>query len=346
MGLKFKLRVLLATYYDRKVISNSITSLKSFAEVVDANQGRCLTKEELFNSLPGVHVTIAADEKYTPEVLDCAGELFLIARDGTGYDGVDVQAATERGILVTRAPIMHQATANLTIGLMITLVRKIIICDRGIRQNLWTNRGLWLCPDLTGMTLGIVGFGQVGREVAKRALAMGMKILAYDIADIRSTTKKIGITVTSIEEILRNSDVVSVHMNAGPSNVGMFNRDLFLKMKKGAYFINCSRGSIVDDAALLEALNSGHIAGAALDVYSTEPPRENHPLFALENVLCTPHVAGDTTTTMEQAIQMNVEQIQQLLKGEQPSHLLNPEVWEKARIHRLFDRNHKKAAEA
>lgn len=335
MNSELKLRTLLATYYDRDVISDVIEPLASFSEIVDKNMGRCLTRGELLESLPGVHVTIAADEKYTQEVLEQAEDLVLISRDGVGFDGVDLEAATERGILVTRAPVMIESTANLTIGLMVALVRKMTFCDREIRRNRWSDRRLWLCPDLTGMTIGIVGFGQIGKQVAKRAMAMGMKILAYDIADIEYTLEESSIPYAPLEELLEKSDVVSVHMNATPANAGMFNRDLFLRMKKDSYFINCSRGSIVDEASLMEALNSGHLAGAALDVFSQEPPPDNFPLFALENVICTPHVAGDTTTTMKQAIRLNVQQIDDIRQGKKPSHLLNPAVWDKARIHRI-----------
>lgn len=331
-----RLKVLLASYYDRDVIAEPLNALRSFADVTDADRGRCLTREELMSYLPRCHITIGADEKYSEEVLDKAPELVLIARDGTGFDGVDVDAATERGIIVTRAPVVHCATANLTIGLMISLVRKITLCDREIRNNQWTDRRRWLCPDLTGMTLGIVGFGQVGREVAKRALAMGMDVLAYDMRNVSFSATQMGVTSLSRDELLRSSDIVTVHMNATKENAGMFNADLLSIMKRGAYFMNCSRGSVVDEQALLGALTSGHLAGAALDVFSQEPPPPDNPLFSLENVICTPHVAGDTTTTMKAAIQTNVAQIRDILFGKKPEFCLNIDVWDNARIHSLI----------
>ena len=335
MTADFRPRVLLTTYYDREVIAGALERLRASAEVVDANRGRCLTRDQLVQSLPGVHVTIAADEKYTREVIESTADLVLIARDGTGYDGIDLEAATQCGILVTRAPVVHHATANMAVGLMIALVRKIIPCNRGVRKGLWTDRTRWLCPDLTGMTLGIIGFGQVGREVAKRASAFGMKILACDLADISAAADEAGAKVTTLADLLAASDVVSVHIRHTEKTAGMFNADLFARMKKGAYFMNTSRGGIVDEEALLGALTSDHLAGAALDVFAQEPTPPDNPLLALESVVCAPHVAGDTSTPMALAIEMNVEQIFDCFSGRKPENLLNPNAWEKARLHDL-----------
>jgi len=331
----FRPRVLLATYYDRDVIAEPLARLGERAEIVDANRGRCVTAAELTEALPGIHITIAADEKYPAEILDVGTDLLMIARDGTGYEGIDLATATERGIVVTRAPVVHFATANMTIGLMIALVRKLTVCDRGIRRGLWTERDRWLCPDLTGMTLGILGLGQVGMEIAKRASAMGMKLLAYDLVDVSARAGEVGAEVASMEEVLAGSDVVTVHIRHTEKTANMFNADLFAKMKKGAYFVNTSRGGIVDESALAEALSSGHLAGAALDVFAQEPTPEDNPLLAMDNVVCSPHVCGDTSTTMAQAIEMNVTQIFECLAGRKCDHILNPEVWEGARIHRV-----------
>ena len=331
----FKPNVLLCTYYDRKIIAEQIERLRDFAKVIDCGRGRCLTKEEVFEVILGSHAIIAADEKYDTEVLDRAKDLLIIARDGTGYDSIDLKAATDRGILVTRAPVVHHCTANMVIGLMIALVRKIVLCDRGVRQNLWTDRQRWLCPDLSGMTLGILGFGQVGKEVAKRALAMDMKILVYNRSNISDAVRQFGVKISSLDEVLANSDVISVHIRHSKETMNMFNSKMFAKMKKGSYFLNASRGGIVDEKALIEALASGHLAGAGLDVFAQEPTLPDNPLLNFDNVLCTPHVAGDTSTTMVKAIEMNLNQIADCLTGKKPDNLLNPEVWEKARIHNI-----------
>ncbi len=332
---RFRPRVLVLSHYDREVIAAPIERLAAKAQVVDACLGRLLTREEILERIPGVHATIASDEGYSAEILDRAADLVLIARDGTGYDAIDLEAATERGILVTRAHVLHHATANTTIGLMVALVRKIALADRGVRENRWNDRSVWLAPDLTGMTLGIIGFGQVGREVAKRALAMGMRILACNRSDVSTAATQIGATIVSMDEVLRNSDVVSLHMRHSGKTSNMFDADIFARMKKGAYFVNTARGGLVDEAALAEALSCGHLAGAALDVFAREPVELDHPLLAFESVLCTPHFAGDTTTSMSQAVESAVQQVLDCFAGRKPEHLINPQAWDKARIHDL-----------
>lgn len=335
MSPKQDIRVLLTSYYDREVIADQLKRLRSSAEVIDVNRGRNLTLDEMLQAVPGIHATIAADEPYTREVFERGSELLIVARDGAGFDKIDLQAASEHGVVVTRAPVVIDATANLVIGLMIALVRKIPFADRAIRQNKWTDRSSFLCPDLTGMTLGIVGFGQVAQKVAVRARALGMKLLAYDIADVRKAARSTGTQILSLDELLAQSDVVSVHLRHTPKTKNFFCANLFTKMKKGAYFVNTSRGEIVKESDLVEALACGHLTGAALDVFREEPINPQNPLLALPNVVLTPHLAGDTSTTMIAAIEMNVAQIIDILAGRKPSNILNSEVWDRARIHSL-----------
>lgn len=333
MSLQKGTRVLMTSYYDRQVIADQLERLRGSAELVEVNLGRILTLEEVLDNVAGIQGIIAADEPYTSEVFERASELLIIAREGTGFDKIDLAAATAHGVVVTRAPVVHHATANLTIGLMISLVRKIPFGDRAVRQNKWTDRTSFLCPDVTGMTLGVVGFGQVGREVAARARALGMNLLIYDSADVDEAAQEIGAHVVGLDELLTSSDVITVHLRHTQETAYFFCAETFDKMKKGAYFINTSRGGIVKESDLVKALTSGHLAGAALDVFEEEPPDPENPLLAIPNVVLTPHVAGDTSTTMIAAIEMNVTQILDLLAGKKPSNILNPEVWDKARIH-------------
>ena len=335
MPAPFKPRVLLASHFDRDVIAEPIERLRTIAEVVDAYRGRCLTTEELLACIPGCHAVVAADEQYSADVLDHAAELVLIARDGMGYDAIDLEAATERGILVTRAPVLHHATANMTMGMMIALVRKLTAADRSVRENPWEERHHLVTPDLTGMTLGIIGFGQVGREVARRAVPFGMEILVFNPSDVSAAASQLGARTASINEVLANSDVVSLHCRHSAETVNMFNADLFGRMKKGSYLVNTARGGLVDESALAAALESGHLAGAALDVFATEPVPADNPLLAFENVLCAPHIAGDTSTTMLAAVDLAVQLIADCFAGKRPENLLNPDTWEQARIHNI-----------
>jgi len=336
MSKKLKPRVLLTNYYDRQVIAEPLAELYRLAEIVDGNCSRNFTLAELRQALPGIQAVIAADEPYPREVFENAPDLLLVARDGAGYDKIDLQAATDHGVVIARAPVVIDATANLTLGLMIALVRQILLADRALREGRWTDRQAFLCPDLTDMTLGIAGFGLVGQQVALRASALGMKVYAFDSADITMSAAASGVQVVALEELLQRCDVVSVHLRHTPQTRNFFNAARFAQMKKGAYFLNTSRGEIVNEADLAAALRSGHLAGAALDVFQREPIDLNNPLLSLPNVILSPHLAGDTTTTMIQATQMNAEQIRDLFSGKQPAQVLNPEVWPKARIHKYL----------
>lgn len=331
MATNERLRVLLTSYYDRDVIKGALAPLQARAEIVDVNKHRNLTLDEVLQSVPGIHAIIAADEPYTADVFDRADDLLIVARDGTGFENIDLAAATAHGVVVTRAPVVHHATANLTLGLMIALVRKITFANDVIRRGGWTDRTALLCPDLTGMTLGIVGFGQVGRDVAARAGALGMRLLVHDVSDVAEPACAVGASVLGLEELLAESDVVTVHIRHTAQTNHFFSGEVFSKMKPGAYFINTSRGGIVKESDLVDALVSGRLAGAALDVFGDEPIDPQNPLLGLTNVVLTPHVAGDTSTTMISAITMNVTQILDLLQGKRPSNLLNDDVWGNSR---------------
>ena len=328
----FRPNVLVTSHYDPDVVASSLRELAVWADVVDARCGRCLTEDELLEAVPGMHAVIASDECYSSIVLERAKDLVVIARDGTGYDAIDLATANDLGILVTLSPVLHAATANTTIGLMIALVRKISQADRDIREGRWNQRERWLAPDLTGMTLGVVGFGQVGQEVARRALAMGMTVVVCNRSDATATASRMGAKAIALEDLLAQADIVSAHLRHTESTDRLFNAARFAAMKRGAYFINTARGGLVDEAALAEALASGHLAGAALDVFAQEPAEPGHRLLGFDNVLCTPHFAGDTTTTMALAMTTAVQQIADCLAGRRPGHLVNPETWDHGRV--------------
>ncbi|MDP7399833.1 MAG: NAD(P)-dependent oxidoreductase, partial [Lentisphaeria bacterium] len=330
-GLPMKPRVLLTSYYNREIIDSSLEPLRQIATLVDGNRNRNWTLDEMLAEIPGIHATVAADEPYTREVFERADELLVVARDGTGFDKIDVQAATDHGIIVTRAPVVIDATANLTIGLMIALVRKITTGDHAVRNGQWVDRSALLCPDLTGMTLGIVGLGPVGRKVATRAKALGMQVLAYNRTPLPDIADDLGVELVAFEALTERADIVSVHLQSSPETRGLCDAVFFANMKAGSYFINTARGQIIDELALVAALQTGHLAGAALDVFETEPIPADNPLSAMDNVVLTPHVGGDTSTTMIAAINMNVTQITDLLTDRKPSNMLNPEVWDHAR---------------
>jgi len=205
-------------------------------------------------------------------------------------------------------------------------MRKVVIGDRAVRAGRWTEREEFLCPDLENKVLGLVGYGKVGQAVAKRALTFNMRVLAYDPAPNLVTAPE-GVEMTTMEDLLARADVVSLHAPLTPGTHHLMRSETFRQMKRGAYLVNTGRGRLVDDAALTEALRAGHLAGAALDVFSQEPPAADNPLLQMENVVLTPHVGGDTTDTMYKAIEVASQNIMDCFQGRTPVNLLNPKRW-------------------
>jgi D-3-phosphoglycerate dehydrogenase len=226
-------------------------------------------------------------------LLEKASKLRVIGRAGIGVDNVDVEYATKRGIVVMNTPGGNAiAVAELTIGLMVSLARNIPRADVTTRAGQWEKKSLQ-GTELNGKTLGVVGLGRIGAEVARRAQAMNLTVLAYDPYVSPEYAKKVNARLASLDEIWANADYVTFHVGLTEQTQGLVNAATLKKMKKGVRIINCARGELIDDAALAEALASGHVAGAALDVFAAEPPKGN-PLLAAPNVIATPHIAGST----------------------------------------------------
>lgn len=321
-------RAFVASYYDRDLIAAPLMPLREMAEIVyPPYHGRNLTEDELIEGLAGMDAVVAADECYTERVLASTDRLKIIARDGEGINAIDLAAATRQGVLVANAPVVSEATANLAMGLIICLVRKILAGDRAIRSGNYSDRAKFLCPDLEDKAIGIVGLGKIGRRMVKRVHSFSMRALACSPSCSEEQAREIGVELMELEPLLRQSDIVSLHVPLTPQNYHLIGAAQLAMMKRGAYLVNTCRGSIVDERALVEALQSGHLAGAALDVYETEPPDPSNPLFKMDNVVLTPHVGGDTSDTMIKAIQTVVTNILEWLRGNPPPNLCNPEAW-------------------
>ena len=232
------------------------------------------------------------------KLIDSAQKLRVIGRAGVGVDNVDADAATRKGIVVMNTPGANAiAVAEHTIGLMISLARFIPKADQTTRAGKWEKKSLQ-GTELKGKTLGIIGLGRVGVEVARRAKAFGMKVLAYDPFVSQQLARDLEIELGDLDSLYASSDYISLHVGLTPQTAGMINAASIAKMKKGVRLVNCARGELIDDLALLEALNSGQVAGAALDVFTQEPPKEN-ALLAAPNVIATPHIAGSTNEAQE-----------------------------------------------
>ncbi len=231
-------------------------------------------------------------------LMEKAPKLRVIGRAGVGVDNIDAEAATRRGIVVMNTPGANAvAVAELTIGLMLALARKLPAANASMHAGKWDKKNLQ-GAELRGKTLGILGLGRVGLEVARRARAFGLEIIGSDPFVSAAVARENGIRVVSIDELIAGSDYLTLHVGLTPQTTGIINERTLAKMKKGVRIINCARGELIEDAALVAALTSGHVAGAALDVFTIEPPQES-PYFAMDNVILTPHVAGSTGEAQE-----------------------------------------------
>lgn len=287
-------------------------------------QGKRPSEDELIKALEGYDAAIVGVEKMTANVIRAAKQLRVIAKHGAGVDNIDVKAATKRGIVVTSAPGTNsEAVADLTFGLFLSLARRIPFADRSVRNGEW--------PRLVGFelfrkVLGIVGLGEIGKRVAKRARGFDMKVVAYDLVEDRAFAEEWGVTYLPLEELLSQSDFVSIHVPSLPSTRKMIGEKELRRMKKEAFLVNISRGDIVDEEALCRVLQEKRIQGAALDVFSTEPP-VGSPLLNLGNVVLTPHMGAYTYEALRETGMICAKGIVDFFEGRRPAQVVNPEVF-------------------
>jgi len=253
-----------------------------------------ITAEELKKIIGGYDaIVVRSRTKLTEEVLKKATSLKAIARAGVGLDNIDTRYAKERGVEVFNSPEAPcNAVAELVIGLMLSMARHISVADSTMKQGKWEKNKL-TGIELSGRTLGVIGFGRIGYMVGKKARALGMKVLAYDVLmdKLRHFVEEIGANDVDMDTLLAESDFITVHVPLLPQTKHMISTKQFMKMKTGVYIINAARGGIVDEAALKAALESGKVAGAALDVFEQEPSPDPE-LIRRENVVCTPHIGA------------------------------------------------------
>jgi D-3-phosphoglycerate dehydrogenase len=282
-------------------------------------------EDELLAALAGVEGVVAGSEPYTPRVLDANPQLRVIARCGVGYDAVDVAAATKRGVAVTIAPGTNQGSvAEHTFALILAFTRHIPARHAVLAAGGW-NR-LMSVP-LRGRTLGLAGLGRIGKAVATRALAFEMRVVAYDPVPDTAFCSAHGITLVSFDRLLAESDFLSLHLPLMPETRHIINRTTLAKMKPGAVLVNTSRGGLVCEADLAPALREGKLAGAALDVFETEPMLPDNPLRKLPNVVLTPHAAGVDVQSLEDMARSAAQAVASLWRGEWPTEkVVNPEV--------------------
>lgn len=287
------------------------------------------SEEEMISLLKDIDAAIVGLDPFTAKVMDASPRLKVISRSGVGYDDIDVPAATERGVAVCTTPgLNHNAVAEYTFALMLQCARKLF-------ENLQEGRsGGWAWHqgrDLAGRTLGIVGLGAIGKQVAKRARAFEMKVLAYDVVPDEPFAIQHGVQYVSLEALLQESDYVSVHLFLDPKSRHIINAGRLALMKPTAYLINTSRGGVIDSMALHDALRARRIAGAALDVYEKEPLEADSPLRKLGNLYISPHCSGASDDPRNAQIVMAAENALRVLRKEPPRYILNPEALNRAR---------------
>ena len=271
--------------------------------------------DELITRIADAEVVLSLrnHSRYSPRVLDAAPRLKLISLWGTGVDNVDLEVCRARGIQVTNTPgVNAHAVAEHAIGLMLTLARRIPAMDATVRAGGWRGPHDRLVQ-LEGRTLGIVGLGAIGRRVADLARAFGMRLLVFTWDADQGRAASVGAEPVSIEQLLRESDVVSLHLRLTPQTRGFLDRDRLALMKPTAFLINTARGAIVNYDALVELLRDNRIAGAGLDVFHEEPVDPRDPLLSLSNVVLTPHNAGTTPEVIEAGLDRAVENIERFL---------------------------------
>lgn len=288
-----------------------------------------LTEEELLHALPGHSAVLAGSEPYTRQVIEAAPGLKAIARVGVGYDAVDVAAATDHGIAVAIAPGTNQdAVAEHTFALILGAAKRVVHHHNALKVKGWPRQPT---VPLRGRTLGIAGLGRIGKAVALRGEAFGMRLLAYEpYPDVQFVAQH-GITLVPFEQLLAESDFVTLHVPYTPESKHLINSKTLALMKPTAFLINTARGGLVKEVDLLEALRAKRIAGAGLDVFEQEPPGEN-PLFELENVTLTAHIAGVDHKSLDDMAASAARTVVALSRGEWPGEaIVNPPV--RAKFH-------------
>jgi phosphoglycerate dehydrogenase-like enzyme len=278
------------------------------------------TEQEVIDAIRGCEAVIAGAEPYTRRVLETAPQLRVLARTGVGFDAIDVQACDDRRVVICTTPgVNHDSVGEHAIAMLLALGRGFPDLDQRVRRGEWKRV---FRPRVMGKTLGIVGLGRIGKATAWRAAALGMTVLAHEPFPDRVFCGEWKIELVSLDDLLEQSDYVSLHNPLTAESQHLMNAARFAQMKRGAVFINTSRGGLVDERALIAALESGQLAGAGLDVFEKEPLPLDSPLIGMSNVLLCGHVAGTDEEARRASQQMAAELIVALKRGEWPQQAI------------------------
>jgi len=309
-------RVLVGSRSFGKATPAAIEQLQAAGcEVIPNSQGRSYREDELRELLVETDAFITGVDQVTARALELTRRLKVISKHGVGLDNIDLETAHARGIIVTATlNAIHDSVADLTLALLLALARRIVPAHNATHAGRWEK---FIGVELRGKTLGIVGLGRIGKEVALRARAFSMNVLAYDVYHDDAFAAVHQVTFVSLPELLAQSDFVSLHAALTTDSAHLIGARELAQFKPNAYLINTARGGLVDETALADALRAHTLAGAALDVFTNEPPVDN-PLLNLNNVLLTPHIAGQTREGLARMDEMAADNVVRVLRGESP----------------------------
>ncbi|MFV1916933.1 MAG: 2-hydroxyacid dehydrogenase [Patescibacteria group bacterium] len=324
-------------FVTRKIPGTALDKLTSSGYEVEISVfDRPLKEEELLEKGEGVDALLTLlTDRINGDVLDAIGpQLKIVSNYAVGFDNVDIKAATDRGVVVTNTPSdeVNESVAEHSWALMLALARRIVEADEATRKGAYKGwePSIFLGVNMVGKTLGIIGLGRIGGKVAMRAKGFNMKVLYTKRTRDEEREKELGAIFADLDTLLGSSDFISIHVPLTEETRHMINKDTIVKMKKGAYLVNTSRGPVVDEHALVDGLRSGQLSGAALDVYDNEP-NINPELVGMENMILTPHIASATWEARDKMGAQAVGAILSTLLGKKPDNLVNEEVWPQAR---------------
>lgn len=294
-------------------------------EPIDPPGAHRLSEADLIEAVPEADAILAGGDPVTARIIEAGARLRTIARAGVGFESVDLAAASARSIAVAITPgANHESVAEHALAMLLALTRNVMGNDRLVRDGGWERRPV---RPVRGTTLGVVGLGRIGRSLAEKARALGMRVLAHARTAAVEDVSRSGIELVGFDELLAGSDVVSVNLPLNETTRGIFDQRAFALMRRGAIFLNTARGGLVDETALHEALVRGHLAGAGLDVQVSEPPDRSNPLLALPNVLFSPHIAGVDTTALDDMAEQAAHIMIDLYHGHWPEDcIVNAEL--------------------
>jgi len=290
-------------------------------EVVYNTTGKPLSSEQVKAFLPGIDGYIAGLDQIDQHALQAADSLKIIARYGVGVDQVDLEAAREKGIIISNTPGANSASvAELALGMLLMLARQIPVATSAIHKGEWPR-----LPGLTleGKTVGILGLGAIGKHFARRLVNFDCRLIAYDPYADEAFARLHNIGLVPLDELVAQSDFISLHLPLLPETRGMVNDAFIQSMKQGSFLINTSRGELIEEAALVKGLGTGHLQGAGLDAFIKEPPDPDNPLLSFPQVICTPHLGAQTDGATNNMGRMALDECLRVLRGEQPLYQVN-----------------------